>query len=73
MRQLRITRQVTNRDSIAFEKYLQEISREEMISSAEEIELAKRIKDGDQEAVDKLVLANLRFVVSVAKQYQNQD
>ena|SRR5690554_17084 len=72
MRQLRITRQVTNRDSIAFEKYLQEISREEMISSAEEIELAKRIKDGDQEAVDKLVLANLRFVVSVAKQYQNQ-
>ncbi len=72
MRQLRITRQVTNRDSIAFEKYLQEISREEMISSAEEIELAKRIKDGDQEAVGKLVLANLRFVVSVAKQYQNQ-
>jgi len=72
MRQLRITRQVTNRDSIAFEKYLQEISREEMISSAEEIELAKRIKDGDQEAVDKLVLANLRFVVSVAKKYQNQ-
>ncbi|MBP8992541.1 MAG: sigma-70 family RNA polymerase sigma factor [Bacteroidales bacterium] len=72
MRQLRITRQITNRDSIAFEKYLQEISREEMISSAEEIELAKRIKDGDQEAVDKLVLANLRFVVSVAKQYQNQ-
>lgn len=72
MRKLRITRQVTNRDSIAFEKYLQEISREEMISSAEEIELAKRIKDGDQEAVDKLVLANLRFVVSVAKQYQNQ-
>lgn len=51
---------------------MQEISREEMISSAEEIELAKRIKDGDQEAVDKLVLANLRFVVSVAKQYQNQ-
>ncbi|HPX75506.1 MAG TPA: RNA polymerase sigma factor RpoD/SigA [Bacteroidales bacterium] len=72
MRQLKITRQVTSRDTLAFEKYLQEIAREELISPEEEIELAKRIKCGDQEAVHKLVLANLRFVVSVAKQYQNQ-
>ncbi|MCK9255940.1 MAG: RNA polymerase sigma factor RpoD/SigA [Bacteroidales bacterium] len=72
MRQLKITRQVTNRDSLAFEMYLQEIAREKMISPQEEIELAKRIKNGDQEAVDELVRANLRFVISVAKQYQNQ-
>jgi RNA polymerase primary sigma factor len=72
MRQLKITRQVTNRDTPAFEKYLQEIGRQEMISPDEEIELARRIKNGDQKALDKLVSANLRFVVSVAKQYQNQ-
>lgn len=72
MRQLKITRQVTNRDTPAFEKYLQEIGRKEMISPDEEIELARRIKAGDQVALHKLVNANLRFVVSVAKQYQNQ-
>ncbi len=72
MRQLKITRQVTNRDTPAFEKYLQEIGRKEMISPEEEIELARRIKNGDQKALEKLVSANLRFVVSVAKQYQNQ-
>jgi len=72
MRQLKITRQVTNRDTPAFEKYLQEIGRKDMISPDEEIELARRIKGGDQQALDKLVSANLRFVVSVAKQYQNQ-
>lgn len=72
MRQLKITRQVTNRDTPAFEKYLQEIGREVMISADEEIELARRIKGGDQKALDRLVSANLRFVVSVAKQYQNQ-
>lgn len=72
MRQLKITRRVTNRDTPAFEKYLQEIGHQEMISAEEEIELARRIKSGDQKALDKLVTANLRFVVSVAKQYQNQ-
>lgn len=72
MRQLKITRQVTNRDTPAFEKYLQEIGRQVMISPDEEIELARLIKNGDQKALDRLVSANLRFVVSVAKQYQNQ-
>ncbi len=72
MRQLKITRQVTNRDTPAFEKYLQEIGRKEMVTPDEEIELARRIKNGDQLALDRLVSANLRFVVSVAKQYQNQ-
>ena len=72
MRQLKITRQVTNRDTPAFEKYLQEIGRKEMISPEQEIELARRIKNGDEKALEKLVSANLRFVVSVAKQYQNQ-
>ncbi|MDD3686604.1 MAG: RNA polymerase sigma factor RpoD/SigA [Bacteroidales bacterium] len=72
MRQLKITRQVTNRDTPAFEKYLQEIGRQDMISPDEEIELARLIKGGDQKALDRLVSANLRFVVSVAKQYQNQ-
>ncbi len=72
MRQLKITKQVTNRDTPAFERYLQEIGRKEMISPNEEIELARRIKNGDQIALNKLVSANLRFVVSVAKQYQNQ-
>ncbi len=72
MRQLKITKQITNRDTPAFELYLQEIGKLDMISSEEEIEIARRIKDGDKAALDKLVKANLRFVVSVAKQYQNQ-
>ena len=72
MRQLKITKSITNRDSAALEKYLQEISKETMISAEEEVELAQRIKKGDQKALEKLTKANLRFVVSVAKQYQNQ-
>ncbi len=72
MRQLKITKQVTNRDTPAFEKYLTEISHKEMISPEEEIALALRIRKGDRIALEKLVTANLRFVVSVAKQYQNQ-
>ncbi len=72
MRQLKITKQVTNRDTPAFERYLQEIGRKEMITPDEEIELARKIKAGDEIALNKLVSANLRFVVSVAKQYQNQ-
>ncbi len=72
MRQLKITKQVTNRDTPAFERYLQEIGRKEMITPNEEIELARRIKSGDEIALNRLVSANLRFVVSVAKQYQNQ-
>ncbi len=72
MRQLKITKSITNRESEALEKYLQEISKEELISAEEEIELAQRIRQGDQNALDRLVKANLRFVVSVAKQYQNQ-
>ncbi|GIV41745.1 MAG: RNA polymerase sigma factor RpoD [Vicingaceae bacterium] len=72
MRQLKISKQVTNRDTVSVEKYLQEISREELITAEEEVELARRIKLGDQDALDKLVRANLRFVISVAKQYQNQ-
>jgi RNA polymerase primary sigma factor len=72
MRQLKITPSITNRDSASLEKYLQEIGREQMISPAEEPILAQRIREGDAAALDKLVRANLRFVVSVAKQYQNQ-
>ena len=72
MRQLKITKSITNRESAALEKYLQEISKETMISAEEEVELAQRIKKGDQKALEKLTKANLRFVVSVAKQYQNQ-
>ena len=72
MRQLRITRQVTNRELPSLDKYLQEIGRRDLISSAEEVELARRIREGDQNAMEKLILANLRFVVSVSKQYQNQ-
>ena len=72
MRQLKINKSITNRSSAALDKYLVEIGREELISTEEEVELAQRIKRGDQEAVDKLTRANLRFVVSVAKQYQNQ-
>ena len=72
MRQLKITKSITNRESASLDKYLQEIGREELISVSEEVELAQRIKKGDQAALDKLTRANLRFVVSVAKQYQNQ-
>lgn len=72
MRQLKITKSITNRESIALDKYLQEIGQEELLSVEEEIELAQRIKKGDKKALDKLTKANLRFVVSVAKQYQNQ-
>jgi RNA polymerase primary sigma factor len=72
MRQLKITKSITNRESASLEKYLQEIARLDMISAEEEASLALRIKSGDQQALDKLVRSNLRFVVSVAKQYQNQ-
>ena len=72
MRQLKITKSITNRESASLDKYLQEIGHEEMISVEEEVALAQRIKEGDQEALEKLTKANLRFVVSVAKQYQNQ-
>ena len=72
MRQLKITKSITNRESASLDKYLQEIGREELISVEEEVELAQRIRKGDQEALEKLTKANLRFVVSVAKQYQNQ-
>lgn len=72
MRQLKISNSITSRDSLSLDKYLQEISRMERISVEEEVELAQRIRNGDQRALDKLVNANLRFVVSVAKQYQNQ-
>jgi RNA polymerase primary sigma factor len=72
MRQLKITKSITNRESASLDKYLQEIGKEELITVEEEVELAQRIKKGDQEALEKLTRANLRFVVSVAKQYQNQ-
>jgi RNA polymerase primary sigma factor len=72
MRQLKITKSITNRESASLDKYLQEIGRYELISVEEEVELAQRIRKGDQEAIEKLTQANLRFVVSVAKQYQNQ-
>jgi RNA polymerase primary sigma factor len=72
MRQLKISKQLTNREITSLDKYLQEIGRLEMISPEEEVQLAQRIKQGDQRALDKLTKANLRFVVSVAKQYQNQ-
>lgn len=72
MRQLKITKQVTNRESKSLDKYLQDISKLPLITADEEVELAQRIKKGDQVALDKLTTANLRFVVSVAKQYQNQ-
>jgi RNA polymerase primary sigma factor len=72
MRQLKITKQVTNRDTPSLDKYLQEIGRVELISPEDEVILARKIKAGDNEALKKLVKANLRFVVSVAKQYQNQ-
>jgi RNA polymerase primary sigma factor len=72
MRQLKITKSITNRESQSLEKYLQEIGKVELISPEEEVKLAARIKQGDQRALDRLTKANLRFVVSVAKQYQNQ-
>lgn len=72
MRQLKITKSITNRETKSLEKYLQDISKEGMITAEEEVELAKRIKQGDEVALEKLVKANLRFVVSVSKQYQNQ-
>ncbi len=73
MRQLKISKSITNRESQSIEKYLQEIGKVDLITAEEEVELAKRIKQGDQEALEKLVKANLRFVVSVAKQYQNSS
>ena len=72
MRQLKITKSITNRESASLDKYLQEIGREELITVEEEVELAGRIRNGDRAALEKLTRANLRFVVSVAKQYQNQ-
>lgn len=72
MRQLKITKSITNRESASLDKYLQEIGREELITVEEEVELAQRIRKGEQAALEKLTKANLRFVVSVAKQYQNQ-
>lgn len=72
MRQLKITKQVTNRESKSLDKYLQDISKLPLITADEEVELAQRIREGDQLALDKLTTSNLRFVVSVAKQYQNQ-
>lgn len=72
MRQLKITKSITNRESPSLDKYLQEIGKYELISMEEEVELAQRIRKGDQKALEKLTKANLRFVVSVAKQYQNQ-
>lgn len=72
MRQLKVTNKITNRDSVSLEKYLNDISKIDLLSSEEESDLAKRIRKGDQDALEKLTKANLRFVVSVAKQYQNQ-
>ncbi len=71
MRQLKIIKQVTNRESKSLDKYLQDISKIGLITATEEVELAQRIRTGDQWALEKLTTANLRFVVSVAKQYQN--
>ena len=72
MRQLKITKQVTNRDTLSLDKYLHEIGKVELLSAEKEVELAKRIRKGDREALEQLIKANLRFVVSVSKQYQNQ-
>src|SRR5574344_322668 len=72
MRQLKITKSITNRESQSLDKYLQEIGKEELLTADEEVDLAQRIRKGDRNALDRLTKANLRFVVSVAKQYQNQ-
>jgi len=72
MRQLKIIKQVTNRETVSLDKYLHEIGKVELLSSEEEVTYARKLKEGDEEALNKLVKANLRFVVSVAKQYQNQ-
>lgn len=72
MRQLKITKSITNRETASLDKYLQDIGKEELITAEEEVELARRIKQGDHSSLEKLTKANLRFVVSVAKQYQNQ-
>ena len=72
MRQLKISKSITNRDSASLERFLSDISKVQMIGADEEVELARKIKAGDEDALNKLVTTNLRFVVSVAKQYQNQ-
>jgi RNA polymerase primary sigma factor len=72
MRQLKITKSITNRETASLDKYLQDIGKEELITADEEVQLAQKVKAGDHRALEKLVKANLRFVVSVAKQYQNQ-
>lgn len=72
MRQLKITKQVTNRETLSLDKYLHDIGKVELLSAEREVELAKRIRKGDQQALEELIKANLRFVVSVSKQYQNQ-
>ena len=72
MRQLKITKSITNRESASLDKYLQEIGKEDLITVEEEVDLAQRIKKGDKEALEKLTRANLRFVVSVAKQYRTR-
>ena len=72
MRQLKITNKITNRESLALDKYLNDISKIELLSADEEADLARRIREGDKEALERMTKANLRFVVSVAKQYQNQ-
>lgn len=73
MKQLKITTKITSRDSFSIDKYLSEISKLPMLSEEEEVLVAKKIREGDSEAMEKLIQSNLRFVVSVAKQYQNQD
>ena len=70
MRQLKITQSITNRDSITLEKYFNDVSREVLLTAEEEVDLAQRIREGDEAAKEKLIRANLRFVISVAKQYQ---
>src|SRR4030065_2055169 len=72
MRQLKIIKQITNRDNLSLDKYLQEVGKVKMITAEEEVDLARRIHDGDLNARDRLINANLRFVISVSKQYQNK-